>query len=58
MRGNRRDCARIGTAHIAVGKNDDIGGKISSPIHLDCLMSNAVVELDGQCVLRDGKLIL
>ena len=58
MRGNRRDCARIGTAHIAIGKNDDIGGKISSLVHLDFLMSNAMVELDGRCVLREGKLML
>jgi 2,5-dihydroxypyridine 5,6-dioxygenase len=58
IRGTRRDCARIGTVHIGLGKNDDIGGKNVSSVHLDCLMSNAVVELDGQSVLKDGNLVL
>jgi leucyl aminopeptidase (aminopeptidase T) len=40
--------------HIAIGKNDDIGGKNSSSIHLDFLMSGAAVELDGKCILKDG----
>jgi leucyl aminopeptidase (aminopeptidase T) len=58
LRGNRRDCARIGTVHIALGRNDDIGGKVNTPVHLDCLMSNAMVELDGQVVLKEGNLLL
>jgi 2,5-dihydroxypyridine 5,6-dioxygenase len=58
IRGTRRDCARIGTVHIGLGKNDDIGGKNVSSVHLDCLMSNAVLELDGRKVLKEGRLVL
>jgi leucyl aminopeptidase (aminopeptidase T) len=58
MRGNRRDAARIGTAHIGIGRNDDIGGKTWSNIHLDCLMSQTYVELDNVPILKDGRLLI
>ena len=51
MHGTRRDAARIGTAHIAIGRNNDIGGKTWSRVHQDALMSNATVELDGERLL-------
>ena len=58
MQGTRRDAARIGTAHIGIGRNNDIGGTTWSHIHLDSLMGQATVELDGQHVLRDGTLLI
>ncbi|MFC2003102.1 aminopeptidase [Chloroflexota bacterium] len=58
MHGTRRDAARIGTAHIAIGRNNDIGGETWSRIHYDGLMSQATVELDNQCVLREGALLI
>ncbi len=58
MQGTRRDAARIGTAHIAIGRNDDIGGKTFSQIHIDSLMSRPTIELDGQCILKDGELMI
>lgn len=58
MRGIRRDAARIGTAHIAIGRNDDIGGTTWSRIHTDGLMSRVTIGLDGKCVLRDGELLI
>jgi len=58
IHGIRNDAARVGTAHIAMGRNDDIGGTTWSNIHLDSLMDRATVELDGDCVLRDGKLLI
>lgn len=58
MLGIRRDAARIGTAHIAVGRNDDIGGTTWSHIHLDSLMDQANVELDDKLVLTEGAFVL
>lgn len=56
MRGTRRDAARLGTAHIGIGRNNDIGGKTWSAIHLDSLMDQVTIELDGHCVLKEGVL--
>ncbi len=58
MYGNRRDVARIGTVHFALGRNNDFGGDTISDIHMDCLMDNVYVELDGKPVLKDGKLLI
>jgi len=56
--GIRRDAARIGTAHFALGRNNDIGGKTLSEIHWDMLMNQATVEFDGKVVLKAGKFFL
>jgi len=56
MHGTRRDAGRIGTAHIGIGRNNDIGGKTWSRIHQDAVISQAIIELDGQCVLAEGVL--
>ncbi|UCG64801.1 MAG: hypothetical protein JSW12_19655 [Deltaproteobacteria bacterium] len=58
MLGIRRDAARIGTAHIGMGRNNDIGGTVWSHMHLDTLMDGANVELDGKPVLKDGALLI
>ncbi len=57
-RATARDGARLGTAHIGIGRNDDIGGKTWSAIHMDAMLEQASVELDGQCVLDRGKLLI
>jgi leucyl aminopeptidase (aminopeptidase T) len=56
--GIRRDAARIGTAHFALGRNNDIGGNTLSEIHWDMLMSQATVELDSKVVLKAGKFLI
>jgi leucyl aminopeptidase (aminopeptidase T) len=56
MHGTRRDAARIGTAHFALGRNNDIGGETLSEVHWDALMDKATVELDGRRVLHKGAL--
>lgn len=56
--GIRRDAARIGTAHFALGRNNDIGGNTWSEIHWDVLMSQATVELDGKAVLKNGEMLI
>jgi leucyl aminopeptidase (aminopeptidase T) len=56
--GTNRDFGRMGTAHIGIGRNNDIGGKTWSRIHLDGLMSHATIELDNHCVLRGGSFLI
>ncbi len=58
MHGTRRDYARIGTAHLALGKNSDIGGQTYSHIHVDALFSQATVKLDNDYILKDGVLLV
>ncbi len=56
MKGTTQDFARLGTVHIAIGRNNDIGGKTLSRIHQDGLMSMPTLEVDNVCVLKDGVL--
>jgi leucyl aminopeptidase (aminopeptidase T) len=52
-----RDYAMIGNVHIAVGRNNDIGGETLSNVHTDVLMTRATVRLDDVCVMENGKLV-
>ena len=47
-----------GSVHIAIGDNHVLGGKITSNIHLDGMVLNPTVELDGERVISNGKLHL
>ncbi len=51
-----RDYGRAGNVHMALGRNNDIGGETYSKIHNDVLMTRATVTLDGQCVVENGEL--
>jgi len=57
FRATRRDGAIAGTLHIAIGRNNDIGGTTWSQVHHDGLMDRPTVKLDGEVVLRDGVLL-
>ena len=50
--------ALLGTVHIAVGRNNDIGGATLSKIHKDVLMTQPTVILDGEEVLKNGELLI
>lgn len=43
-----------GTVHIALGDNSTIGGKVMAGIHLDGLVREPSVFLDGQPVMKKG----
>ncbi|MFQ5795090.1 MAG: aminopeptidase [Candidatus Bipolaricaulia bacterium] len=47
-----------GSVHIALGDNHVIGGTVKSEIHLDGLLLNPMVELDGKVVVESGRLLL
>jgi leucyl aminopeptidase (aminopeptidase T) len=46
-----------GYVHIAIGRNNDIGGKTWSGIHADGLLNRPTVMLDEETVVKDGVLI-
>jgi leucyl aminopeptidase (aminopeptidase T) len=46
-----------GTVHFAFGTNTSIGGTNQAAVHIDGLVRNPLVKLDGHAILRDGHLI-
>lgn len=52
------DKKREGTVHIAIGDSHVIGGTVKSDIHLDGLLLNPTVKLDGEIVVDNGRLLL
>jgi leucyl aminopeptidase (aminopeptidase T) len=46
----------LGTVHIAFGNNLSMGGYIDVPLHLDGVLLNPTVEVDGKILLADGKI--
>jgi leucyl aminopeptidase (aminopeptidase T) len=45
-----------GTAHIALGNSIAYGGNVNAVAHLDAVMRDATLELDGKVVMSEGKL--
>jgi len=46
----------FGWAHVALGNNDVFpGGQTRAPLHLDAIITDPVVELDGQVVLAESR---
>ncbi len=48
----------MGTIHIALGNNVSMGGSINVPIHLDGVVKKPTVWLDGNLLMKDGKLLV
>ena len=48
----------LGTVHVAFGASAGIGGTVSVPVHLDCLILEPTVEIGGARVLERGHLML
>ena len=48
----------LGTAHVAFGASAAIGGTIQVPVHLDCVVLEPTVEIDGEPLVRDGELLV
>lgn len=48
----------LGTCHVAFGASAAIGGTVQVPVHLDCVVLEPTVEIDGETIVRDGDLLL
>ena len=44
-----------GTAHVALGNSIAYGGRVNAVAHLDCVMRDATLELDGAVVMSEGS---
>jgi leucyl aminopeptidase (aminopeptidase T) len=48
----------LGTAHVAFGASAAIGGTVQVPVHLDCVILEPTVEIDGETIVGGGDLLL
>lgn len=48
----------LGTAHIAFGASAAIGGTVQVPVHLDCVLLEPTVEIDGETIVSGGDLLV
>jgi len=48
----------LGTVHVAFGASAGIGGAVAVPIHLDVVVIEASLEVDGRQVLDAGRYVL
>ncbi len=48
----------IGTVHIALGDNASMGGTVTAPAHLDGILLRPTLEVNGETIMKDGKLLL
>ena len=47
----------IGTAHLAFGTSAGLGGVNAAGVHIDGVMLQATVDVDGQRLLDNGRLV-
>ncbi|HHV08570.1 MAG TPA: aminopeptidase [Firmicutes bacterium] len=47
-----------GTIHLALGSNDGFGGNVAAGIHVDGIIMNPDLYLDGEHVLGGGKILI
>ena len=48
----------LGTVHVAFGASAGIGGTVAVPVHLDCLIVDATLDVGGTRVLDAGRFVL
>lgn len=48
----------FGTAHVAFGASAAIGGTVQVPVHLDCVLLEPTVVVDGETIARGGDLLV
>jgi leucyl aminopeptidase (aminopeptidase T) len=48
----------LGTCHVAFGASAGIGGTVQVPVHIDCVVMEPEISIDGDPLLRDGELLV
>jgi leucyl aminopeptidase (aminopeptidase T) len=48
----------LGSIHIAFGASAAIGGTVQVAVHLDCVVLEPTLEIDGETIVRAGKLAI
>src|SRR5262245_45908928 len=50
---------RLGTAHMALGDSAaGYGGKVTSDVHLDGMIMNVRIEIDGEVIAENGEVLV
>ena len=52
------DEGTLGTVHLGLGSNSTVGGKNKIDFHLDFVIRNAVLSVDGETILREGMILI
>jgi leucyl aminopeptidase (aminopeptidase T) len=47
-----------GTIHVALGRNDFLGGATLAPIHIDAVVGEPTVLVDGEPLIEDGVFVV
>ena len=48
----------LGTCHLAFGASAAIGGTVQVPVHLDCVVLEPTIEIDGETIVSGGDLLV
>lgn len=48
----------LGTVHIAFGDNKSMGGAVKAPIHVDGVILKPTLIIDGEIIIKDGKILI
>jgi leucyl aminopeptidase (aminopeptidase T) len=48
----------LGTIHIALGRNDMWGGNNAAPLHIDGVVSQPTVHIDGELLIDNGRYLV
>ncbi|MEA2312469.1 MAG: hypothetical protein QOE28_2437, partial [Solirubrobacteraceae bacterium] len=48
----------LGSVHVAFGASAGIGGTVSVPVHLDCVILDPTLHIGGTLVLDGGRFVL
>ena len=48
----------FGTCHVAFGASAAIGGTVQVPVHLDCVVLEPTVEINGETIVSGGDLLV
>jgi len=48
----------LGTCHVAFGASAAIGGTVQVPVHLDCIVLEPTIEVDGETIVAGGELLI
>jgi leucyl aminopeptidase (aminopeptidase T) len=52
------DESALGTAHIALGDNLTLGGQNRAPMHIDLIIKDPTLELDGKKIIEKDKILI
>ena len=54
----RQDRFILGSSHVGFGLNNDVGGVIDSNIHYDLIYSCPTIEVDGEVIVKEGRILV